>query len=152
MKRPRSTRVRGWRWRRNPLRRRSDVVDAWLLLAAWTVALVSGLVVGLLTADAVGHMTPRPAPSRPAATALVDPESAQSPSPRGAGDAPQPRHPATGQSPGGRAVAALMAAAATGGLVWAGTRAVRSRIDERRMEQWAAAWERFDAHRGPRTG
>jgi hypothetical protein len=127
-------------------------VEAWLLLAAWTVALVSSLVVGLLTADAVGHMTPRPAPSRPAATAPADSESARSPSPRGAGDAPEPRHPAAGQSPGGKAVAALMAAAATGGLVWAGTRAVRSRIDERRMEQWAAQWDRFDAHRGPRTG
>ncbi|MER6129355.1 hypothetical protein ABT173_43740, partial [Streptomyces sp. NPDC001795] len=23
------TRVRGWRWRRNPLRRRSDVIEAW---------------------------------------------------------------------------------------------------------------------------
>ncbi|AWW41090.1 membrane protein [Streptomyces sp. AS58] len=27
------TRVRGWRWRRNPLRRRSDVVEAWTVLA-----------------------------------------------------------------------------------------------------------------------
>lgn len=26
------TRVRGWRWRRNPLRRRSDVVEAWAML------------------------------------------------------------------------------------------------------------------------
>ncbi len=26
------TRVRGWRWRRNPLRRRSDVVEAWTVL------------------------------------------------------------------------------------------------------------------------
>jgi hypothetical protein len=142
--------MRGWRWRRNPLRRRSDVVEAWLLLAAWTIALVSGLIVGLLTADAVGHMTPRSAP--PAATAVTDPESAQPPSPRAANDAPKTSRPVVEQSPGAKAVVAMMAAAATGGLVWAGTRAVRSRIDERRMEQWAAEWERFDTHRGPRTG
>ncbi|MEU0074179.1 hypothetical protein ABZ027_32260 [Streptomyces sp. NPDC006332] len=27
------TRARGWRWRRNPLRRRSDMVEAWTVLA-----------------------------------------------------------------------------------------------------------------------
>jgi hypothetical protein len=38
------TRVRGWRWRRNPLRRRSDVVEAWTVL---TVALLLLLVAPL---------------------------------------------------------------------------------------------------------
>ncbi|MEU2879366.1 hypothetical protein ABZ651_24505, partial [Streptomyces sp. NPDC007070] len=32
--------VRWWRWRRNPLRRTSDVVEAWLLLVAWTLAVL----------------------------------------------------------------------------------------------------------------
>ncbi|MGW2551717.1 Rv1733c family protein [Streptomyces sp. NPDC001635] len=35
------TRVRGWRWRRNPLRRRSDVVEAWTA-ALLTVLLCFG--------------------------------------------------------------------------------------------------------------
>ncbi|MFF5497400.1 hypothetical protein [Streptomyces aquilus] len=42
-----------WRWRRNPLRRRSDVVEAWLLLTLWFLALVAGAVVGMVTAHAV---------------------------------------------------------------------------------------------------
>ena len=42
-----------WRWRRNPLRRTSDVVEAWVLLVAWILALVGGLVAGVLTASAM---------------------------------------------------------------------------------------------------
>ncbi|MEV5983236.1 hypothetical protein [Streptomyces sp. NPDC052114] len=49
------TRVRGWRWRRNPLRRRSDVVEAWttLVLGAVTVvgAPLAGVVAGSATYD-----------------------------------------------------------------------------------------------------
>ncbi|WP_328744694.1 hypothetical protein OHT57_04835 [Streptomyces sp. NBC_00285] len=44
------TRVRGWRWRRNPLRRRSDVVEAWTVLSValllLLVAPLAGAVVG----------------------------------------------------------------------------------------------------------
>ncbi|MEU6576818.1 hypothetical protein [Streptomyces sp. NPDC046805] len=44
------TRVRGWRWRHNPLRRRSDVVEAWTALAVAVLLLVgaplAGAVVG----------------------------------------------------------------------------------------------------------
>ncbi|MFF7281014.1 DUF3592 domain-containing protein [Streptomyces griseorubiginosus] len=44
------TRVRGWRWRRNPLRRRSDVVEAWTVLAValllLLVAPLAGAVLG----------------------------------------------------------------------------------------------------------
>lgn len=43
-------RVRGWRWRANPLRRRSDVVEAWTALAVAVLLLVgaplAGVVVG----------------------------------------------------------------------------------------------------------
>ncbi|MBL1108568.1 hypothetical protein JK361_28950 [Streptomyces sp. 5-8] len=42
------TRVRLWRWRRNPLRRHSDVVEAWIVLAGWVLALVAGVVAGLV--------------------------------------------------------------------------------------------------------
>ncbi|OUC94699.1 Rv1733c family protein [Streptomyces swartbergensis] len=46
-------RVRLWRWRRNPLRRRSDVIEAWVVLAGWVLALAGGLLVGLMAGDAV---------------------------------------------------------------------------------------------------
>ncbi|MFI0167643.1 hypothetical protein [Streptomyces sp. NPDC017095] len=40
------TRVRGWRWRRNPLRRRSDVVEAWTVLVVAVLMLVVAPLVG----------------------------------------------------------------------------------------------------------
>ncbi|GAA2335744.1 Rv1733c family protein [Streptomyces cuspidosporus] len=42
-----------WRWRRNPLRRRSDVVEAWVALVAGLVMAVGGTAAGVATADAV---------------------------------------------------------------------------------------------------
>ncbi|MFI0514896.1 hypothetical protein ACH3Y9_33580 [Streptomyces sp. WSLK1-5] len=44
--RARPRRVWLWRWRRNPLRRRSDVVEAWIVLATWIAALLVGLLAG----------------------------------------------------------------------------------------------------------
>ncbi|MFJ2236439.1 hypothetical protein [Streptomyces sp. NPDC087859] len=41
------TRVRGWRWRRNPLRRRSDVVEAWTVLAVAVLLLVAAPLAGV---------------------------------------------------------------------------------------------------------
>ncbi|WUU02824.1 DUF3592 domain-containing protein [Streptomyces pseudovenezuelae] len=41
-----------WRWRSNPLRRRDDVLEAWLLLAVWVLIAVGGTLAGLLTARA----------------------------------------------------------------------------------------------------
>jgi hypothetical protein len=41
-----------WRWRANPLRRRDDLVEAWIVLAVWLIALVGGIVAGTLTARA----------------------------------------------------------------------------------------------------
>ncbi|MDQ0681760.1 MULTISPECIES: hypothetical protein [Streptomyces] len=40
------TRVRGWRWRRNPLRRRSDVVEAWATLVVAVLLLVAAPLAG----------------------------------------------------------------------------------------------------------
>ncbi|MEU6271010.1 hypothetical protein ABZ871_01090 [Streptomyces populi] len=40
------TRVRGWRWRRNPLRRRSDAVEAWWTLAVGVLLLVGAPLAG----------------------------------------------------------------------------------------------------------
>ncbi|MDN3024201.1 hypothetical protein [Streptomyces sp. S.PB5] len=44
------TRVRGWRWRENPLRRRSDVVAAWTALAVAVLLLVGAPLAGVVTA------------------------------------------------------------------------------------------------------
>ncbi|WP_175647747.1 Rv1733c family protein [Streptomyces cyaneochromogenes] len=42
-----------WRLRRNPLRRRSYLVEAWLLLLTWALAIVAAVVTGVATAYAV---------------------------------------------------------------------------------------------------
>ncbi|ARQ67910.1 Rv1733c family protein [Streptomyces marincola] len=46
--------VRLWRWRRNPLRRRTDVAEAWLSLAAGLVLVAGAPAAGVGTALAVG--------------------------------------------------------------------------------------------------
>jgi hypothetical protein len=40
------TRVRGWRWRRNPLRRRSDVIEAWTSLIVAVLLFVGAPLAG----------------------------------------------------------------------------------------------------------
>ncbi|MFC9927488.1 hypothetical protein [Streptomyces sp. NPDC127190] len=42
-----------WRWRRNPLKRRADVVEAWVLLGAWLLTVLAGLLGGLMAARSV---------------------------------------------------------------------------------------------------
>ncbi|MEU3250546.1 hypothetical protein [Streptomyces sp. NPDC006997] len=49
MEERRPTRVRRrwlWRWRRNPLRRRSDRAEAWFVLTVWACALLGGVLSG----------------------------------------------------------------------------------------------------------
>src|SRR5690349_3819265 len=48
-----------WRWRRNPLRRRSDVLEAWIMLAAWVFTVLGGAVAGLATVGAVENSLAR---------------------------------------------------------------------------------------------
>lgn len=43
---------RCWRWRRNPLRRHADIVEAWIVLVVWTVIAVGGTLVGVVAAHA----------------------------------------------------------------------------------------------------
>jgi hypothetical protein len=43
------TGVRLWRWRRNPLKRRSDVAEAWMVLAAGVLMVVGAPAVGVAT-------------------------------------------------------------------------------------------------------
>ncbi|MEV7793463.1 hypothetical protein [Streptomyces sp. NPDC087512] len=45
------TRVRGWRWRRNPLRRRSDLVEAWTLLVVAVLLVVGAPLLGAMSAS-----------------------------------------------------------------------------------------------------
>ncbi|MDX2545129.1 hypothetical protein ACOT81_05920 [Streptomyces sp. WI04-05B] len=47
------TRVRLWRWRRSPLRRRSDRAEAWIVLGTWLLALLGAVLAGVTTADAM---------------------------------------------------------------------------------------------------
>ncbi|MEU1594926.1 hypothetical protein ABZ468_19125 [Streptomyces sp. NPDC005708] len=44
------TRVRGWRWRRNPLRRRSDVIEAWTALLVAVLLCVGAPLAGTVAA------------------------------------------------------------------------------------------------------
>lgn len=42
-----------WRWRRNPLRRRSDALEGWVLLVAWIFTVFGGVFTGLAATQAV---------------------------------------------------------------------------------------------------
>lgn len=55
MARSRSDSPWTWRWRSNPLRRTSDVVEAWIVLVTWLLAVVGSVLTGLVTADAVAR-------------------------------------------------------------------------------------------------
>ncbi|MFF4395150.1 hypothetical protein [Streptomyces sp. NPDC001480] len=44
-----------WRWRRNPLKRRADTVEAWLVLGVWLLTVLTGVLSGLAAAGSVEH-------------------------------------------------------------------------------------------------
>ncbi|MFE5400287.1 hypothetical protein ACFQ9Z_02595 [Streptomyces sp. NPDC056580] len=61
-----------WRWRRNPLRRRADVLEAWVVLAAWLLTVLAGVSAGLAAARSVEHGLARErADWRPAVARVV---------------------------------------------------------------------------------
>jgi hypothetical protein len=65
--------ARFWRWRRNPLRRRSDTVEAWIVLAAWILALLGGLLAGQAGAVAMDDaFASRRAQVRPVPAVLTE--------------------------------------------------------------------------------
>lgn len=65
--------VRWWRLRHNPLRRRSYLVEAWLLIAAWTLAVVAAVGTGAWTALAVErHVDALRAERHPVSAVLVE--------------------------------------------------------------------------------
>ncbi|WAU81353.1 hypothetical protein O1Q96_17125 [Streptomyces sp. Qhu-G9] len=55
----RGPRVLLWRWWPNPLRRRSDKLEAWTVLAVWLLALLAGTLAGLAAARSVEHSLAR---------------------------------------------------------------------------------------------
>lgn len=44
-----------WRWRRNPLKRRADTVEAWVVLGAWALTVLAGVLAGWAAARSVEH-------------------------------------------------------------------------------------------------
>ncbi|MFC4502805.1 MULTISPECIES: hypothetical protein [Streptomyces] len=42
-----------WRWRRNPLKRPADTMEAWVLLGAWALTVLAGVLVGWVAAGSV---------------------------------------------------------------------------------------------------
>jgi hypothetical protein len=42
-----------WRWRRNPLRRRGDRLEAWVVLSVWSLTVLGGVAAGLLATRSV---------------------------------------------------------------------------------------------------
>ncbi|WP_431313341.1 Rv1733c family protein [Streptomyces antnestii] len=75
--RTRRTTVRWWRFRRNPLRRRSDVIEAWVVLIAWLIAVVGGVIAGVVTAGAVVSLIAQERAERQKVTAVVTGERAE---------------------------------------------------------------------------
>ncbi|MDN3259347.1 hypothetical protein QWJ26_05870 [Streptomyces sp. CSDS2] len=68
-----------WRWRRNPLRRRADVVEAWVVLGAFLLTVLAGVLAGLTAAGAVEHGLARErALRRPTVARVVTPVPAKS--------------------------------------------------------------------------
>ncbi|MES5819808.1 hypothetical protein [Streptomyces sp. RG80] len=74
------TRRLWWRFRRNPLRRRSDLIEGWLLLSTWLLAVVVAVVAGVLAADVVEDDVNRLRAQRHAVTAVLTEDAERSPS------------------------------------------------------------------------
>ncbi|MFJ8593896.1 hypothetical protein [Streptomyces sp. NPDC093598] len=49
----RGPRVWLWRWRRNPLKRRADRVEAWVVLGVWTLTVLAGVLAGTTVSGSV---------------------------------------------------------------------------------------------------
>ncbi|MFI1169347.1 hypothetical protein ACH4UM_38750 [Streptomyces sp. NPDC020801] len=60
-----------WRLRHNPMRRREDLVEGWVLLATWVVIAVGGPVAGVAGAHATADSLTRQRAERHPATAVL---------------------------------------------------------------------------------
>ncbi|MFJ9898362.1 hypothetical protein ACIQPR_34000 [Streptomyces sp. NPDC091280] len=73
MRKNRLVKVLGWRLRRNELRRHSDLVEAWIVLAAWSLATAGGVFAGVTGAHSMDAAQARDrAERRPVTATLVD--------------------------------------------------------------------------------
>ncbi|MFI2204882.1 hypothetical protein ACH47Z_29680 [Streptomyces sp. NPDC020192] len=69
-----------WRWRRNPLRRRADVIEAWVVLGAWLLTALAGVFAGLAAAGSVEDGLARERADRhPVVARVVEPVRAAPP-------------------------------------------------------------------------
>ncbi|WP_151478281.1 Rv1733c family protein [Streptomyces albicerus] len=59
MRKIKRTKVRGWRWRRNALRRHSDAVEARIVLGTWVLVVIGGTVAGVVGASAMDDTVER---------------------------------------------------------------------------------------------
>jgi hypothetical protein len=184
-----------WRWRRNPLKRRADRIETWVVLGVWTLTVLVGVSAGAAVSRSVedglareraewrplvGHLTER-APGTPAGsgtTSRADRVWAEASwtAADGSAHSGQLRVPA-GSAAGtpvtvwtdreGRQVPrpvtasqARIRAALVGGAAGfaaavvplAGGRALRTRLERRRIDQWEAEWSRFGPMWGRTTG
>ncbi|MGW0758432.1 Rv1733c family protein [Streptomyces sp. NPDC002814] len=72
-RRTKVTKVRFWRWRRSPLRRRSDRLEAWIVLCTWTLALLGGVSAGWMASESVADgIASRRAEVHPVAAVLTE--------------------------------------------------------------------------------
>jgi len=71
MRKAKRGKVLGWRWRRNELRRHSDAVEAWIVLAAWAFATAGGTVAGVAGVQVVANAQARDGAEHRPASAVV---------------------------------------------------------------------------------
>ncbi|MEU7721258.1 Rv1733c family protein [Streptomyces tibetensis] len=184
-----------WRWRRNPLKRRGDRVEAWVVLGVWLLTVFVGLLAGTAVSRSVEDGLARErADWRPLVARLAErapgaaPESgsvsrtetvwatARWTAADGSEHSGQLRVPA-GSAVGapvtvwtdaeGRQVTrpvtesqARVRASLTGGAAGlcaaavplVAGRALRDRLERRRIDQWDAEWARFGPMWGRTTG
>ncbi|MGW1162369.1 Rv1733c family protein [Streptomyces sp. NPDC002513] len=68
-----------WRWRRNPLRRSSDRLEAWLVLGIWAFVLLAGVLGGRTAAGAVDQSLAAHRARSHAARAVLTQDAARTP-------------------------------------------------------------------------
>ncbi|MFF6987178.1 hypothetical protein [Streptomyces sp. NPDC010273] len=184
-----------WRWRRNPLKRRADAVESWIVLGAWLITVLAGVLAGLTATQSVENELAQERVDWKPVVALVSqdaPGSAPANSSRASSELvwAKVRWTATDGSshsgqirvPSGSAIGtpvtvwtdprghlvtkpatasqARLRAILIGTLLGLGAaavplvsaRALRGRLERRRMEQWDEEWARFGPLWGRKTG
>ncbi|MGW0566035.1 Rv1733c family protein [Streptomyces tauricus] len=71
MRKDRRTKVLGWRWRQNPLRRHSDAVEAWIVLVTWALATIGGVTAGAVSAQGTENALTRGRAERQEVSAVL---------------------------------------------------------------------------------